>query len=53
MKTYKKNFRKTVWGYFEVKANSPSAADKKFDDGDCEEFDNKSDYDMDEKWTEE
>lgn len=43
---YRKNFKKTVWGYFEVEANSLEEAQEKQDSGDYEEFDNKSEYDF-------
>ena len=46
MTRYQKNFRKTVWGYIEVEANSPEEAEAKWLDGDYDEFDNESDYEM-------
>ncbi len=41
---YRKNFTKTVWGFIEVKADSIEEAEEKFDDGEYDQFDNKSDY---------
>ena len=49
MARYIRNFKKTVWGYASVEADSKKEAEKKFDDGDSDdEFDNKSDYDWEE-----
>jgi len=48
---YQQNFKKTVWGYFEVEANSLKEAKKKFEDAEYDEFDNKSDYET-EEWKE-
>ena len=45
MPRYIRNFKKIVWGYGEVEANSLEEAQQKFDDGEeTDEFDNKSDY---------
>ena len=44
-----KNFKKIVWGYIEVKdAMNTNDAERGFDDGDYDEFDNKSEYEFDE-----
>jgi len=46
---YRKNFRKTVWGYAEVEASDLDDATGKFESGDwIDEYDNESDYLMDE-----
>lgn len=48
---YTKAFFKTVWGYFEVEANSEEEAEQKFEDGEYDEIDNKSEYDhFGERW---
>lgn len=53
-KRFRKNFKKTVWGFMEVYAKNKKEADKKFDDADYDEFDNKSDYEFeDDEWQEE
>jgi hypothetical protein len=46
MTRYQKNFKKTVWGFFEVDATSPEDAESKWADGDYDEVDNESDYDF-------
>ncbi len=43
-KVFRKNFTKTVHGYFEVKASNKKEAQKELEDGNDEEIDNKSDY---------
>lgn len=48
MKGYRKNFKKIVWGFIEVEANNEEEAEKLFDEGEYNEFDNKSDYDFEE-----
>lgn len=48
MKTYRKGFKKTIYGYFEVEANSKEESQTLFDDGDYDEFDNKSNYECEE-----
>ncbi len=45
---YRKNFKKIVWGFVEVEADSEEQAEKKFNDGDYDELDNKSDYEFEE-----
>lgn len=47
---YIKNFKKIVWGYGSVEADSLEEAKKKFDDGDIDdEFDNNSDYEWEDE----
>lgn len=48
MAKYVRNFKKVVYGYVEVKADSPEEAQKKFDNGKEDEFDNKSEYEWEE-----
>lgn len=50
-KRFRQNFKKEVYGFFEVKANSKEEAQEEFDKGDYDEFDNKSDYET-EEWEE-
>jgi len=50
MARFKKDFKKIVYGYFEVEADTPEEAEKKFEDADYDEFDNKSDYELSEEW---
>ena len=39
---FRRTFKKTVWGYIEVKdAMNTNDAEREFDDGDYDEFDNK------------
>jgi hypothetical protein len=52
MKTYQKNFAKTVYGYIEVQAVNKNHAEKQHENGNFEEFDNKSYYDDFEEWEE-
>lgn len=48
MKSYIINFKKTVWGFFRVEANTEEEAREKALDGDfIDEFDNESDYEFD------
>lgn len=42
MKKYIQTFTKTVWGFYEVEAENEEDAQKKFDDGDYDQFDNES-----------
>ncbi len=35
---YKKNFKKTIWGYFEVDAETKEEADKKILNSEYDEF---------------
>lgn len=52
MARYIQDYKKIVWGYFEVKdVDSLEEAKEKFDKGDYEEYDNKSDYET-EEWQE-
>ena len=45
---YKKNFKRTSWGYIVVDAKNKKEAQEKFDNGEwLDEFDNKSDYELD------
>jgi len=46
---FQRNFKKTVYGYIQVEADSPEEAEEKLADGEEDEFDNKSDYEF-EKW---
>lgn len=46
MKTYNKNFKKTVYGFATVKARNKEEAEELFNSGDFDEFDNKSDYEF-------
>ena len=46
---YTKNFKKTIWGFATIEAGSEEEAIKKFEDGEYDEFDNKSDYEWDEE----
>jgi hypothetical protein len=50
MVRYQRNFRKVVWGFVEVDANSPEQAQKRFDDGLYDEFDNKDDTEYEGDW---
>ena len=49
MAKYQKKFKKTVWGLVEVQAKDKESAQKRLDDGQGEEFDNKSEYEY-EDW---
>jgi len=50
MKTYQRNFKKTVWGYATVTAKHTREAKNKFDTQDTDdEYDNKSEYEWEEK----
>ena len=42
---FRKDFSKKVYGYFEVEAKDKEEAEIRFNDGEADEFDNKSDYD--------
>ena len=46
-----RNFKKTVWGFASVEADSMEEAAKKFDEEDetYDEFDNKSDYEWEDE----
>jgi len=45
MTRYIRNFKKVVWGYGSVEADSLEEAQEKFDSGNIDdEFDNKSEY---------
>ncbi|KKM84224.1 hypothetical protein LCGC14_1301520 [marine sediment metagenome] len=44
MGRYIKDFKKIVWGFAEIEADTLKEAEEKFDDGDYSEFDNKDDY---------
>lgn len=46
MARYINNFKKTVWGFIEVEANSEKEAQQKLDDGEEDEIDNKSEYEF-------
>lgn len=48
-KEYWKNFTKVVYGFASVEAKSKKEAEKLFDEGDFDEFDNKSEH----EWTSE
>ena len=48
MPKYQQNFKKIVWGYMEVEADSIEEAERKFEDSEYDEFDNKSDYELEE-----
>ena len=52
-KKFTKGFTATISGVFEVEAETREEADKMFDNGDYEQFDNKSDYHIDDEWLEE
>ena len=43
---FRQNFKKIVHGYFEVEAKDKEMAEGKFESGDYDEFDNKSDYEL-------
>lgn len=50
---YSKGFTKVVHGCFIVEANSKEEAQKKLNNDDIEEeYDNKSNYELDEDWQE-
>ena len=44
MATFRKGFKKIVFGYATVEADSVAEAETKFDEGDFDEFDNKSEH---------
>ena len=44
MPRYIRNFKKIVYGYASVEADSLKEAQEKFDDNDNDEFDNNSEY---------
>ncbi len=44
MATYRNNFKKVVYGYVEVEAKNKEEAQREQDNGNEDEFDNKSDY---------
>ena len=46
MAKYRNNFKKIVWGYIEVEANSKVEAQKQQDLANEDEFDNKSEYEF-------
>ena len=46
MTRYIRNFKKTVWGFVSVEANSPEKAQEELDNGNEDECDNNSEY----KW---
>ena len=48
LKTYRRNFKKIVWGHMEVEAESPEHAQERWDNGLEDEFENKSDYEFEE-----
>jgi hypothetical protein len=52
LKKFTRGFTEAVYGYHEVMAEDAEDAQKKFDDGDYDQFDNKSDYEMDDEWQE-
>lgn len=52
LKRYRKNFKKTVWGFVEVHAKNKEEAEQQYIDSNYDEFDNKSDYEF-EEWKEE
>ncbi len=45
---YRQSFKKIVYGFFEVEADSVKEAERKFYEAEYEEFDNKSDYETEE-----
>ena len=49
LKTYTKNFKKVVHGYLETKAENEEEAQNKFDSGEYDEYENKSDVTMDDE----
>ena len=49
MAKYQKSFLKTVWGFVEVQAYDNESAQEQLDNGQGEEFDNKSEYEY-ENW---
>jgi hypothetical protein len=52
-KEFRKNFKKTIWGYATIYAKDLEEAKEKFDEGEIDdEFDNKSDYEWDDKFEE-
>lgn len=52
MAQYRKTFTKQVWGEFIVKANSSEEAQEKFDNGDYDEYDNKTEIiEEGDEWT--
>jgi len=40
-------YKKIIWGFFEIEADSKEEALKSFENGECEEFDNKCEYEYD------
>ena len=49
MATYIRTFKKTVWGFASVEAKNIKQAQKLFDEGMFDEFDNKSHYEISKK----
>ncbi len=47
---YRKNFKKTVWGYVEVEAETKEEAMSKLTDSECTEHENSCDYEFEENW---
>lgn len=45
-KKYFLDFKKTIYGCYIVYAKDEQEAKKKIEEGDCDEFDNKSDYEI-------
>lgn len=46
MERFVLNYKKTVHGFVEIEADNLSQAKKKFEGGEYDEFDNKSDYEF-------
>jgi hypothetical protein len=52
MNIYRQNFVKTVFGYFEVKAENAKEATAKFQNGEGNETENISDYEVNQVYLE-
>ena len=46
---FRRNFKKEVWGYMETEAENEEEAEMNFENGNYDEFDNKSNYEL-EDW---
>ena len=43
---WRNDFAKAVWGFMEVEATSKEDAEKRYENGDYDEFDSKSEYEL-------
>jgi hypothetical protein len=53
MKTFRKDYKRVVWGYVQVKAENKAEANKKYKKGDADFVDNKFKDDFADGWVEE